>query len=141
MTFAATVLVDTSVWIDFFAKEPGRSGAFLKTLIERGAPCAVCGPVVAEVLQGIRDPRTRARIGAVIDQFEYLEDRGKATWLAAADAYRACRASGITPRSLVDLVIAQVAVEHDAELLHLDRDYEGIAQLLPTLRVRRPLDG
>jgi predicted nucleic acid-binding protein len=138
MNSDAIVLADTSVWIDFFRAEPGPGGRRLHELIVRGTRCCVCGPVVAEVLQGIRDARAYRRIAAALSAFEYLEDDGRDTWVAAAETYRTCRAMGVTPRSLVDVFIARVAVAHDVVLLHDDRDYDGIARALPSLVAIRP---
>jgi len=47
------ILVDSSVWIDFFRSSPGRAGAELRRMIEEGEPFVLTGVVVAEVLQGL----------------------------------------------------------------------------------------
>ncbi|NJL30865.1 MAG: PIN domain nuclease [Phycisphaerales bacterium] len=55
------------------------------------------------------------------------------TYVAAADIYRRCRKAGITPRSSIDCLIVQIALESEAGLLHADRDYLRIAQVVPDL--------
>ena len=60
---------------------------------------------------------------------------GLRTYEAAADLYRRCRAVGITVRSTIDCLIARIALEHNATLLHRDRDYERIAQIEPRLKL------
>ena len=49
------------------------------------------------------------------------------SYIKAADLYRICRVKGLTIRSTIDLLIAQTAIEHNAELIHNDRDFEAIA--------------
>jgi len=60
---------------------------------------------------------------------------GLRTYEAAADLYRRCRAAGVTVRSTVECLIAQLALEHNATLLHSDRDYERIARVEPRLKL------
>ena len=47
------ILVDSSVWIDFFSSSPGRAGHELRRMIQESEPFALTGVVVAEVLQGL----------------------------------------------------------------------------------------
>ena len=123
------ILVDSSVWIDFFSSSPGRAGAELRRMIEEAEPFALTGIVVAEVLQGLtRDAR---RIEQYLMQWEMLEPRGFETWREAASIYRAARAKGITPTT-IDTVIAAIALEHKASVFTLDQDsfrIAGIARL------------
>jgi hypothetical protein len=52
-----------------------------------------------------------------------------ATHVAAARIYYDCRRRGLTVRSTLDCVIAQIAIEHGVPLLHDDRDYDAIAHV------------
>ena len=118
------ILVDSSVWIDFFSSSPGRAGAELRRMIEEAEPFALTGIVVAEVLQGlIRDAR---RIEQYLAQWEMLEPRGFETYRQAAAIYRAARAKGVT-LTTIDAVIAAIALEHKASVFTLDRDFSRIA--------------
>ena len=120
------ILVDSSVWIDFFSSSPGRAGAELRRLIEEAEPFALTGIVVAEVLQGLtRDAR---RIEQYLMQWEMLEPRGFETWREAASIYRTARAKGITPTT-IDAVIAAIALEHKASVFTLDQDFFRIASI------------
>jgi predicted nucleic acid-binding protein len=58
---------------------------------------------------------------------------GTATYADAGSLYARCRWRGYTPRSPHDCLIAQLAIEHRAPLLHDDRDFEPIAQIEPRL--------
>jgi len=118
------ILVDSSVWIDFFSSSPGRAGAELRRMIEEAEPFALTGIVVAEVLQGlIRDAR---RIEQYLAQWEMLEPRGFETYRQAAAIYRGARAKGVT-LTTIDAVIAAIALEHKASVFTLDRDFSRIA--------------
>jgi len=54
----------------------------------------------------------------------------KETYIKAAEIYRKCRKTGITIRSTVDCLIAQIAIENDLILLHKDRDFDKIAEII-----------
>jgi predicted nucleic acid-binding protein len=120
------ILVDSSVWIDFFSSSPGRAGAELRRMIEEAEPFALTGVVVAEVLQGLtRDTR---RIEQYLAQWEMLEPHGFETYREAAAIYRAARAKGITPTT-INTVIAAIALDHNASVLTLDQDFSRIARI------------
>jgi predicted nucleic acid-binding protein len=120
------ILVDSSVWIDFFSSSPGRAGMELRRMIEEAEPFALTGIVVVEVLQGLtRDAR---RIEQYLAQWELLEPHGFETYREAAAIYRAARARGITPTT-IDTVIAAIALEHKASVFTLDQDFSRIARI------------
>ncbi len=125
--------MDSSVWIDFFSSSPGRAGAELRRMIEEAEPFALTGIVVAEVLQGLT--RDAKRIEQYLAQWEMLEPRGFETYREAAAICRAARATGITPTT-IDAVIAAIALEHNAGVFSLDRDFSRIARItrLPLYR-------
>ena len=122
------ILVDTSVWIDFFSSSPGRAGAELRRLIEEAEPFALTGVVVAEVLQGLI--RDASRIEQYLAHWEMLEPRGFETYREAAAIYRAARAKGFTPTT-IDAVIAAIALEHKASVFTLDQDFSRMARIAP----------
>lgn len=122
------VLVDTSVWADFFNERPSREATILERLIVDEVEIVTCGVIAAEVLQGIR---RSASVPAIEQQFrdmEWLEPREPETYLAAADLFRQLRARGRTARSTIDCLIARLAEENDVLLLHKDRDLSMIPE-------------
>jgi len=120
------ILVDSSVWIDFFSSAPGRAGDELRRIIEESESIALTGVVVAEVLQGLtRDVRA---IEEFLRQFDMLEPRGFATYRAAAAIYRTARGKGIS-LTAIDTLIAAIALEHRAGLFTLDLDFTRIAPI------------
>jgi predicted nucleic acid-binding protein len=122
------ILVDSSVWIDFFSSAPHRSGAELRRMIEDSEPFALTGVVAAEVLQGLtRDP---GRIESFLGQWDFLEPHGIATYREAARIFRAARSKGVS-LTTIDTIIAAIAIEHNASVFTLDRDFGGIACVAP----------
>lgn len=119
------ILVDTSVWIDFFNAKPGRAGAALRQMIEDAEPFALTGIVVAEVLQGLT--RNVAQIEGYLAQWELLEPAGFATYREGAAIFRKARAHGVT-LTTTDALTAAIALEHDAALFTLDKDFIRIAK-------------
>ncbi|NNK02464.1 MAG: PIN domain nuclease [Desulfatitalea sp.] len=121
------VLVDTTVWIDFFADRGASHVATLQELIEAEADLSLCGVILAEVLQGIRSDtdfiKTREYLGDLI-----LLPMRHGTFVRAAEVYRFLGKKGITIRKPVDCMIASVAIENDIHLLHNDRDFYHIAK-------------
>jgi predicted nucleic acid-binding protein len=120
------ILVDSSVWVDFFRSSPGRGGVELRRMIEESEPFALTGIVVTEVLQGLR--RDAGVIGRFLAQWDMLEPKGFDTYRSAAAIYRAGRGKGITS-STIDIVIAAIALEHGASVFTLDRDFARIARM------------
>jgi predicted nucleic acid-binding protein len=120
------ILVDSSVWIDFFSSKAGRGGAELRRMIEEGDPFALTGVVVAEVLQGLT--RDAARIEGFLAQWEMLEPEGFETYREAAAIYRTARARGIS-LTTIDTLIAAIALEHGASVFTLDQDFLRIVRM------------
>lgn len=121
------VLVDTTVWVDFFGDRRQPHVAALQELIEDDADLCVCGVILAEVLQGIRSD---ADYRKTKDYFEslILMPMRRVTYEKSAALYRSLRKKGITIRKPIDCMIASVAIEHALPLLHNDRDFDQIAK-------------
>jgi len=63
-------------------------------------------------------------------QIFYIPKNPIESFAQAAQLYRNCRTKGITPRSTIDCLIVQIAIEHDLFLLHNDKDFERIAEVI-----------
>lgn len=122
------VLVDTSVWADFFNDYPSPEQQALADLFTRNDEICTCGVVVAEVFQGLRKDKGRGRLADLFRDLAYLEPAGIDLYFRAADLYRALRRRGKTIRSTIDCVIAVLAEEHGCAVLARDRDMEMILQ-------------
>lgn len=120
------ILVDTSVWVDFFNDYPSREHAALGELIEGGEEVCTCGVIVAEVFQGLRRETGRNEICSLFRQMTFLEPAGIELYLRAAEIYRLLRRKGRTVRSTIDCLIAVIAEESGCRVLARDRDLETI---------------
>jgi predicted nucleic acid-binding protein len=120
------ILVDSSVWIDFFSSAPGRAGNELRRMIGDAEPFALTGVVVTEILQGLT--RDSGRVQDYLSQWELLEPRGFRTYREAAEIFRLGRAKGVS-LTTVDVLIAAIALEQRASVFTLDKDFFRIARL------------
>jgi predicted nucleic acid-binding protein len=121
-------LVDTSVWIDFLAARNTVQAGALESFIDQREDLCLCGVILTEVLQGIRDDKQHKQTESVLSSLIYLP-MDQSTFLLAANIYRTLRSRGITVRNSVDCMIAAVCIEHKADLLHNDRDFDYIADI------------
>ena len=128
------ILVDSSVWIDFLSSSPGRAGHELRRLIEEAEPFALTGVVATEVLQGLT--RDEGRVEKYLAMWEMLEPSGFSTYREAAAIFRLARSKGIS-LTTIDTLIAAIAIEHDASLFSLDKDFVRVARIT-ALRLYRP---
>lgn len=131
------ILVDTSVWIDYFNGTENPQTDLLDRSIVEGS-VAIGDLIFLEILQGIRDDneyRQTKQSLLTLDQHEMFgrERAGK-----CAENYRALRKKGITIRKTADVIIATFCIENDLPLLFLDRDFIPFVEHLglePALRV------
>jgi predicted nucleic acid-binding protein len=120
------ILVDSSVWVDFFSSSPGPGGGELRRMIEESEPFALTGAVIAELLQGLT--KDAEPIERFLAECDLLEPSGFETYRDAAAIFRAARARGIS-LTTIDTLIAAVAREHGARVFTLDQDFLRIARI------------
>lgn len=130
------LLVDSSAWIDYLRDAPTRAQAALTQRVEAGEELVTTEPVVMELLAGADTPARAARIGRLVDGLPVLSVDPVVDFRSAASIFLAVRASGPTPRSLVDCLIAATAVRHDVELAHDNADFDAIAAAWPLRSLR-----
>lgn len=123
------ILIDSSAWIEFLNRTGRPADMGVERLLRSNADVALARISVTEILQGIRNDREFRKIRDLLTGFPVLDLKGPDSYVAAAELYRACRRKGLTIRSTVDLLIARTAIEHQAVLLHNDRDFVAIAQV------------
>lgn len=122
------MIVDTSVWVDFFNGHPSSQSQRLTRAIEDNEPIGLPGLVLTEILLGLQNDAEAKRIAQLLQAFGEVAGPSRADHLAAAALYRACRAKGVTIRSTIDCVIAQICLRDGQPLLAKDRDFERIAE-------------
>jgi predicted nucleic acid-binding protein len=127
------ILVDTSVWIDFFSSSPGRAGSELRRMVDEVEPFALAGFVVTEVLQGLT--RDVNRIERYLSLWEMLEPLGFSTYREASAISRLARSRGLS-LTTIDSLIAAIALEHQASLFSMDKDFSRVARIT-ALRLHR----
>ncbi len=123
------ILVDSSVWIDYFSGvETGQTDRLDELL---GSDLLLTGDIIlAEVLQGFRNDRDFRRAKRALDALEFRAMLGRDIALKSAANYRALRAQGVTVRKTIDMLIATFCIENGYELLHADRDFDPIEEHL-----------
>lgn len=123
------ILVDSSVWIDFFNGRPTTGADRLALLLEDVAPVAIADLVLFEVLRGFRHQREFLTARRLLAAVPTVAVGGEPNALAAVDHDRHLRALGYTVRSAVDLLQASFCIAHDHALLHSDADFDAIERL------------
>ncbi|MFT3779321.1 MAG: PIN domain nuclease [Ottowia sp.] len=122
------LVVDSSVWIDFFANRPTAACDELDRLLADGHTRLVVPDLVLfEILRGFREERALRQARLLLQTLHIEPCGGEGIALAAAEHYRHLRARGITVRSAIDVMVATFCIEQDYLLLHSDRDYDGFA--------------
>jgi len=120
-------LVDTTVWIDIFSGRNTAQVAMLESFIDKREDICLCGVILTEVLQGIRNDKEYKKTKSVLSDLIFFPMTYE-TFLLAANIYRTLRVKGVTIRNSVDCMIASVCIENNVRLLHNDRDFDLIAQ-------------
>ncbi len=120
------ILVDTSVWIDFFRGTDSIYRKSLHDLIDGEDDLCLTAIHLTEILQGIKVDTEFARTKRYLLSFPTFLTRDIATYLHAAEIYRLCRRKGKIVRKTADCIIAAVAIENDLTLFHNDRDFDKI---------------
>ncbi len=123
------IVVDSSVWIDYFNGVENRETGLLDDLLGE-EPIVIGDLILAEVLQGIRSEQDVRKARAALDTLVFEPMVGRDIALMSASNYRALRAKGVTVRKTIDMLIATFCMENRHKLLHRDRDFNPIEKHL-----------
>ena len=123
------ILVDTSVWIDYFNGEDNKQTNTLNDALGV-RPVAVGDLILAEVLQGFKDDKDYKTAKSLFDDLIIYDLFGKTMAIKSADNFRALRKKGITVRKPVDVIIATFCIEKKLPLLFLDKDFKPFVKHL-----------
>lgn len=121
------ILADTSAWVEFDRATGSPVDQRVTTLIADEGDLAVSEPVVMEVLAGARSDQRAEELRRLMHRFHLLPVDPAADFDGAARIYRQCRRRGITPRGMIDCLIAAVAWRRAAVLLSCDLDLYRVA--------------
>lgn len=123
-----SVLVDTSVLIDFLRGKTTKATRYLESIVDDGF--FLTPLVLQEILQGAKDQKEFKLLKEYLGTQEFCHPLDPiSTGEAAARIYFDCRRMGLTLRSTVDCLIAQIAIDNDLRLLHDDRDFDKIVKV------------
>ncbi len=123
------ILADTSAWVEYDRATGSRVDQRLVELISENRPLAVTEPVIMEILAGARTDKDESDLRRLLLRFPLLSFDAAIDFEAAARIYRQCRRGGVTPRGMVDCMIASVAYRHGVSLLTYDIDLSRVANI------------
>ena len=124
------ILADTSAWVEYDRATGSTVDQRMTELVSDDGPLAYTEPVVMEVLAGAHTDARERDLRRLLLRFHLLRFDAAVDFSAAARVYRTCRRAGITPRGLLDCMIAAVAWRHHATLLSYDADLHRVAQIM-----------
>ena len=124
------ILADTSAWVEYDRATGSAVDQRMTELITTEGALAVTEPVMMEVLAGARSQTRENQLRRLLLRFELLHFDAVADFDAATRIYRRCRQVGITPRGLLDCMIAAVACRLDATMLSHDVDLDRLASVI-----------
>ena len=124
------ILVDTSAWVEFDRATGSAVDSRLTGLIADEKDIAVTEPVVMEVLAGARDAAREQDLKRLMSRFALMRFDAAVDFDAAARIYRTCRRTGVTPRGMIDCMIASVALRNNASLLTADTDLDHVGEIM-----------
>jgi predicted nucleic acid-binding protein len=123
------LLVDSSAWIEYLRRTQSPAHLAVVCAVEAGT-AATTDAILLEVLAGTASVDVD-RVMRLLGNQHFVGQEPILDVRAAADVYHACRRQGSTPRSIVDCLIAAVAMRAGLWVLHSDRDFDVIARHVP----------
>ena len=130
------LVVDTSVWVDYFNGVENPQTDFLNTILDK-TPILIGDLILAEVLQGFRHDPDFEKVRRILSKFMQESMVNPVLAVQSARNYRFLRQKGVIVRKTIDSLIATFCIENDYELLHNDSDFDGYEEHLG-LRVIHP---
>ncbi|MFN2486657.1 MAG: PIN domain nuclease [Acidimicrobiia bacterium] len=124
------ILADTSAWVEYDRATGSPAESRLAELIADSGDLAITEPVVMEVLAGARDETRATSLRRLLLRARLIPFEAVADFEGAARLYRRCRQAGVTPRGMVDCMIATVALRTGSSLLSHDLDLSRIATVV-----------
>jgi len=130
------ILADTSVLIGYFKGSNGMPYDKMDYIVDNDIPYGICNYVYQELLQGAGNEQEYQLLKEFLDSLPFYDLKyGKQSFEKAALMYINCRKKGITIRSSLDVLIAEIAIENNLYLLHDDKDYTNISKIYKDLKL------
>ena len=123
------ILVDSSVWVDYFNGKITKQTNLLDSFL--GSELIVIGDLIlTEVLQGFQQDRDFKKAKELLDSLIFREMLGRELAIKSAENYRILRKKGVTVRKTIDVIIATFCITNNLPLLHSDRDFSPMEKHL-----------
>lgn len=130
------ILVDTSVLIDYFKGIESGPAKLFDELVEHGIPYGINTFVYQELLQGSKTIHEFNTLKEYLETIPFYDLKyGKESYEKAAYLNFQCRKNGITIRSTIDVLIAEIAIENNLLLLHNDSDFDKMSKVIKELKI------
>jgi predicted nucleic acid-binding protein len=123
------ILVDSSVWIDYFRGRPTAQTDLLEGLLD-SQELAIGDLILTEVLQGCKLDKEFNEVRRLLARLDLIVLGGEDVMIEAAKNYRKLRNLGVTVRGTIDVVLATRCIVSGHQLLHSDRDFDAFEQHL-----------
>jgi predicted nucleic acid-binding protein len=123
------ILVDSSVWIDYFRGRPTAQTDLLEGLLD-SQELAIGDLIFTEVLQGCKLDKEFNEVRRLLARLDLVVLGGEDVMIEAAKNYRKLRNLGVTVRGTIDVVLATRCIVSGHQLLHSDRDFDAFEQHL-----------
>jgi predicted nucleic acid-binding protein len=135
------ILVDTSVLLDYLKNIENQKCKIFQDILERKIPYCITNYIFLEVLQGAKMDKEFEVLQEYLGSLPFCDlTEGKLSFEKVAKLNLQCRGAGVTVRSTIDLILVQIALEHDLALLHNDRDFDNIASVISKLIICKTPD-
>lgn len=117
------IIVDTTIWIEFFRKPESTVSDHVKDLL-RQRRVVMVGMVLSEIAQGVKDPKEAKLVLSSFTKLPYSE-MTRDRWRQAGEISASLRKKGSTI-PLSDLIIAACALAEECEVYTLDPHFKRI---------------
>jgi predicted nucleic acid-binding protein len=120
------LVADTSAWVEYLRRTESAADLALDTALHSDS-VVLLEPVKAELLVGARSNTELRDLRRLLEAFDLELVHPRDDFEAATELYQRCRTTGVTPRGLLDCLIAAMTARSGHQLLHHDRDLTPLA--------------
>ena len=130
------ILVDSSILINYLKGTENKQTILFDKILDNNIPYGISDYTYQELLQGSKTTQEFEKLKEYLETLTFYHlQLGKESFEKAAFLFFQCRKSGITIRSSIDLLIAEISIENNLLLLHNDKDFENMSKVIPELKI------